>query len=79
VTKEVSDAKGVSVGHYDLPSWYAKVSAETKQWIRNNYNKWLKNELATQSLKVLRYSEIEEALHLSATRATEGKITIVPN
>jgi hypothetical protein len=30
-------------------------------------------------LKVLKYSEIGEALELSVSKATEGKITMVPN
>jgi hypothetical protein len=62
-----------------LYAWYDKHSAERKQWIKENYSKWLKTDLATHSLKVLKYSEFAQALELSVSKASEGKITLVPN
>jgi hypothetical protein len=39
----------------------------------------LKNELATQPLKTVKFSELAEGLELSVSKATEGKITLIPN
>jgi hypothetical protein len=79
ITVGISLCKGIIITGYLLFVWYGKHSAERKQWIQENYSKWLKTDLATHSLKVLKYSEIAEALELSVSKATEGKITIVPN
>jgi hypothetical protein len=45
-----------------LFTWYSKLSEERKQWIKDNYSKWLKTDLATHFLKILKYSEVAEAL-----------------
>lgn len=71
-------SKGIFITGYLLFTWYNTVSEERKKYIKDNYSEWLKGDLATQSYKVLTYAEIAEGLELSASKATEGKITIVP-
>jgi hypothetical protein len=51
-------SKGVFISGYVAHNWYSKVSEERKKWIRENYSKWLKTDLATHPLKTLKFSEI---------------------
>lgn len=72
-------SKGVFLSGYVVYNWYWSASEDRKNWIRSNYSKWLKTDLATHPFKTLPYSQIELALELSATKATEGKVTLVPD
>lgn len=74
----ISLSKGISVTGYLVFGWWVTQSEEKKNWVRENYSKWLKTDLATHSLKVLTFSQIEEAMELSVSQATKGKITITP-
>lgn len=71
-------SKGIFITGYLLFNWYAGVSAEKKQWIKENYSSWLKGDLATPAYKTLTFAQIEEGLELSVSKTTEGKITIIP-
>jgi len=55
-------SKGVFISGYVVFNWYSKVGEDRKNWIRENYSKWLKTDLATHPLKTLKFSEIEKAL-----------------
>lgn len=75
----LSLSKGIFITGYLLFTWYFSISAERREWIRTHYSQWLKNELATQPLKTIKFSDITEGLELSVSKATEGKITLIPN
>lgn len=72
-------SKGIFITGYLVFTWYFSISAERKEWIRAHYSQWLKNELATHPLKTVSFSELAEGLELSVSKATEGKITLIPN
>jgi NADPH:quinone reductase len=71
-------SKGIYVTGYLLFTWYAGISEEKKQWIKENYSSWLKGDLATHSYKIIGYGQIEEGIELSASKGSEGKVTITP-
>lgn len=70
--------KGVFVSGFLLFQWFGTLTEEEKADIRKGYAKLLKGELSTKCHKVLKFEQIEEALELSVSKASEGKITIVP-
>lgn len=51
---------GVEVTSFLLFEWYPTISKEEAEEIRQNYSGWLKNELATKSIKQLKLSEVPE-------------------
>jgi hypothetical protein len=77
VTKEEQEAKGINVTFYHLIGWYNGLSEDERKAIRQDYSGWLKGELKTTPYKTLPFSQISEALELSVSKATEGKITLV--
>lgn len=62
--------KGVTIGGYMMPSWWAHLSAEEKAMTKKDYGGLLKKDLATHLFKQLPMSEISEALELSVSKAT---------
>jgi hypothetical protein len=70
--------RGITLTFYNLISWHATLSQAEINHIREAFSGWLKKELATTPYKTLPFSHIEEALELSVSKATEGKITLVP-
>ena len=63
---------------YMVAEWYGPLPNEEKEPIKKNYSSYLKGDLATQGYKTLGLDKLEEALELSVSKATEGKITFVP-
>ncbi|CAM6005241.1 unnamed protein product [Sphagnum balticum] len=72
-------SKGIFVTGYSVVSWYSSQPPEKHLEIKSQHSDLLKTDFATQSYKVLKYSEIAEALELSVSKATEGKIILVPD
>lgn len=70
--------KGITIGGYRMPDWWMHLSAEEKELVKKDYGLLLKGDLSTHLYKQLPYSEIAEALELSVSKATEGKILLVP-
>ncbi|CAM6005239.1 unnamed protein product [Sphagnum balticum] len=58
----ISLAKGIVLTGYSVLNWYLTISPEKQQEIKSQYSHLLKTDLATHSLKVLKYSEINDAL-----------------
>jgi hypothetical protein len=58
--------------------WYTSINEEERNEVKHSYSGWLKTELATHPFKTLTFSQIAEAIELSVSKATEGKITLVP-
>jgi len=61
-----------------MGTWYAATTPEEKKHINENYSKYLKGDLATKTFKEYHFKDIKEAVELSNTRATEGKILLRP-
>lgn len=71
-------SKGVYITGYLLFVWYNKLPHEEQELIRKEYSSLLRGDLSTKCFKVLKYSEVEEGLELSVSKAAEGKVTLVP-
>lgn len=78
ITVGLSLSKGITVTGYQLFGWYSTISKEKIAHIREHYSEWLKSDLSTTVFKTLPLEKIEEALQLSVSHATEGKITLLP-
>jgi hypothetical protein len=61
-----------------MAKWYATLTPEEKKQIADNFSKYLKGDLSTKTFKEFHFKDIKEALELSNTRATEGKILLRP-
>ena len=61
-----------------MTTWWASTTAEEKKQISDNYSKYLKGDLTTKTFKEMSLKDIKEAIDLSNTRATEGKILLRP-
>ena len=79
VTKEEQQAKGIDYTWYFVTGWYNALAEDERKSIRQDYSGWLKSELQTTPYKTLPFSQIAEALELSVSKATEGKVTLVPS
>jgi NADPH:quinone reductase-like Zn-dependent oxidoreductase len=78
VDAELLKSRGTSLSFYHLMAWLGSISEDEKLQLREAYSGWLKSELATTSYKILPFSQISEAIELSVSKATEGKITLIP-
>ena len=69
---------GFTVKGFLLFPWFNKISNEQKEQIIKNYSRYLKTDLNTNTYKELRFEDFEEAIKLSNTHATLGKILLKP-
>lgn len=69
---------GLAIKGFLLTPWWLTLTAEEQKLIRDNYSKYLKNELATQTGKEFTLAQIHEALEHSETHATAGKVLLKP-
>lgn len=71
-------SRGVYITGYLLFQWFNKLNADEQNTIKKEYSALLKGDLKTKCYKVMKFEQIEEALELSVSKSSEGKITLVP-
>lgn len=78
VSTSTSFFSGLNIGGFYLTTWLATTTEDERKQIADNYSKYLKGDLSTKTFKEYNLKDIKEALELSNTRATEGKILLRP-
>lgn len=69
---------GLKIEGYLVGIWWFSAPEEVKKRIRENYSAYLKNDLATKTVKELTFNEYDEALELSINNTLEGKVLLKP-
>lgn len=78
ITSGSSFFGGLNIGGFHLTKWLHSITAEEQKEIFSNYSRYLKGDLSTKTFKELHFKDIKEAIELSNTRATEGKVLLLP-
>lgn len=69
---------GLKLQGFLLFTWWATVPAAEKKVVADKYSHYLKGDLATNTFKEYHFKDIKEALEVSNTKATEGKVLLKP-
>jgi len=69
---------GVNISGIADAIWVRSLSEDERKQIFHNYSRYLKGDLSTKTFKEYHFKDIKEALELSKTHATEGKILLRP-